>query len=86
MSNNELAEAMLNMVRACEATVDEKLASLSDAEKNEPATDDQREELLKVFSGAGAEFLTNEDCLQIAKILARRSFLVVTEKLKGETK
>ncbi len=84
MSNNPLAEALLNMVRAVETSVSEKLKTLSDSEKNELATEEQINELLKIFNGAGEEFLTNEDYLQIAKILARRAFLAITEKLKGE--
>ena len=85
MGLEEVKNAMMKMMESGVTFIEERLATMSDEEKSRLITESQIKDLQSAFTDKGtATFLTNEDHLNIALLLARRGVSTMKKQMEEE--
>jgi hypothetical protein len=85
MGLEEVKNAIMKMMESGVTFIEERLATMSDEEKNKLITESQVKDLQSAFADKGtATFLTNEDHLNIALLLARRGVAAMKKQMEEE--
>lgn len=86
MSLEAMKSAMLMFMESGVDLVQEKINALTDEEKNELASEDRIKDLQTVFADKNtATFLTKEDHLNIALLLAKRGVIAMKKQMEEES-
>ena len=85
MGLEEVKNAMMKMMESGVTFIEERLATMNDEEKSKLITESQIKDLQSAFADKGtATFLTNEDHLNIALLLARRGVSAMKKQMEEE--
>lgn len=85
MGLEEVKNAIMKMMESGVTFIEEQLATMNDEEKNKLITESQVKDLQSAFADKGtATFLTNEDHLNIALLLARRGVSAMKKQMEEE--
>ena len=85
MGLEEVKNAIMKMMESGVTFIEERLATMNDEEKSKLITESQIKDLQSAFADKGtATFLTNEDHLNIALLLARRGVSAMKKQMEEE--